>query len=104
MNDKKYKLTYLPLFQNDLLNAVDYISNVLKNPVAANNLIDEIENAIKKRLQAPEAFESYQSAIERKHIYYRIYVGNYTIFYVVNNDVMEIRRLIYGKRDLSNLI
>ena len=104
MNDKKYKLTYLPLFQNDLLNAVDYISNVLKNPVAANNLIDEIENAIKKRLQAPEAFELYQSAIERKHIYYRIYVGNYTIFYVVSDDVMEVRRLIYGKRDLSNLI
>ena len=36
--------------------------------------------------------------------YYRIYVRNYVIFYVVKGDVMEVRRILYSRRDLKNLI
>jgi hypothetical protein len=59
MQDKIYKLRYLPLFEQDLLDTVNYISKVLKNEEAAMRLI---------------------------------------------NDVMEVRRLLYGARNIENLL
>lgn len=100
---KSYKLSYLPSFYEDLNNAVNYISDVLENPQAANNLIDKTEAAILKRLQMPLSYEPV-SINGRKHPYYRIYVENYIVFYVIIDDVMEVRRLIYGARDIGRLI
>lgn len=59
MQDKIYKLRYLPLFEQDLLDTVNYISKVLKNEEAAMRLI---------------------------------------------NDIMEVRRLLYGARNMENLL
>ena len=104
MNKKEYKLEILPLFEEDLNEIVDYILHRLKNVTAATNFVDEVENAIYERLNLPESFEPYQSAKDREHLYYRIRVKNFTIFYVVIDDVMEIRRIIYSRRDLSKHI
>ena len=104
MNGKRYKLSILPLFEDDLNEIVDYITYRLRNPAAAEGLIDEVEKAINERLDCAEAFEPYHSNRERKHPYYRIQVKNFTIFYVVIGDTMEVRRIIYSKRDLKNLV
>ena len=63
-----------------------YISEKLKNPQAANTLLDAVEKAILERLPNAESFESYHSLKERKYPYYRIYVKNFVIFYVVIKD------------------
>ena len=56
------KLSFLPQFSEDLNQAVEYISNVLMNPIAAYNLIDDVETAISERLNhSPEAFEQHPS-------------------------------------------
>ena len=99
MADKKYKLRFLPLFEQDLNDTVDYISLKLKNPEAARKLVNEIQAAIRKRQACPKSFEPYHSKKEHKYTYYRIYVRNYTIYYVVIYDTMEVRRLLYQKRD-----
>ena len=39
-----------------------------------------------------------------KYPYYRIYVGNYTIYYVVIEDVMEVRRILYSKRNMEQIL
>lgn len=101
---KKYKLRYLPIFYEELYKAVDYIAGDLQNPIAANKLLDETEAAILKRLEMPLAFEPVQSKRDRENPYYRIYVGNYTIYYVVIDDVMEVRRFIYGYRDMGRIL
>lgn len=62
-------------------------------------LIDDVEAAILERLNNPLAFEPYVSAKKRDYPYYRIYVRNYVIYYVVIDDVMEVRRFLYGARD-----
>ena len=82
----------------------DYFANVLDSPDAARRLIDSAEKAILERLNCPEAFEKYNSAKKRKYPYYRIKVGNYIIFYVVIDDIMEVRRFIYGARDINKLL
>ena len=38
MTNRKYKLRYLPVFEQDLVQTVSYITNVLKNPDAAEKL------------------------------------------------------------------
>lgn len=108
MQDKIYKLRYLPLFEQDLLDTVNYISKVLKNEEAAMRLINDVETAILVRLNNPVAFEPYHSRKKREYPYYRIYVRNYVIYYVIYyvviDDVMEVRRLLYGARNIENLL
>ena len=94
-----YKLRYLPLAKEDLINIVDYIQNTLLSPIAAENTISRIEKAILKRLENPESFAIWPSSKERKHPYRRLNVKNYTVWYVVIDDVMEVRRILYSGRD-----
>lgn len=104
MKQKKYKLRYLPLFEQDLTDTAEYIAITLQNPSAADDLIDQVETAILKRLNYPEAFEAYPSVKNRPFPYYRIYVKNYVVYYVVIDDVMEVRRLIHKSREAEKLI
>ena len=104
MQNETFQLRYLPLFEQDLLETIDYITNVLQNEDAADHLIDDIEKAILKRLSNPLSYEPFPSAKQRDYPYYRIYVRNYTIFYVVIGNVMEVRRLIYNARDIDRLL
>lgn len=111
MVQKQYKLSYLPIFYDDLLEAVNYIMLKLKNEQAAEELLNLTEMAIKERLGAPESFEKFQSMKERKYPYYRIYVKNFIVFYVVmpdeidsNSAIMEVRRFIYNRRDLEKVL
>jgi hypothetical protein len=60
-----------------------------------------VQTAIRERMACAEAFEPYHSNRERQYPYYRIYVKNYIIFYVVIGDVMEVRRIVYSRRNLS---
>lgn len=76
MANKKYRLQYLPLFEQDLMQTASYITKVLKNPDAAEKLVDDVETAILERLNNPLAFEPYPSVKKRKYPYYRIYIRN----------------------------
>ncbi len=104
MSEKSYELRFLPLFAEDLNEIVDYITYRLKNPPAAERLIDAVEKAVFDRLPFAEAFEPYPSKKDRKYPYYRIQVKNFTVFYVVIGNVMEVRRILYGKRNMAKLI
>ena len=47
--------------------------------------------------------------LEFHFIYYRINVKNYVVFYVVKKDIpgkkiMEVRRILYNKRNLADII
>ena len=104
MNGKHYELRILPLFEDDLNEIVDYITYRLRNPIAAEALVDEVEKAIYERLSWAESFAPYPSSRERKYPYYPIPVKNFTIFYVVIGNTMEVRRIIYSRRNMEKLI
>ena len=52
MDEKHYKLRFLPLFEDDLNGIVDYIAERPKNPQAAEAFVDDVERAIRERLSA----------------------------------------------------
>lgn len=104
MGKSNFILRYLPMYEEDLNEIVDYISIKLQNPDSALKLIDKIEKAIADRLFCPLSFEPFQSMRKRENKYYRIYVDNYIVYYVVIKNVMEVRRVLYSKRDATQII
>ena len=103
-----YGLRYLPLFEQELDLAVTYIAFQLNDVDAANLLLDNVELAIKDRLNSPESYEPVPSKKDRKHPYYRIYVGNYIVYYVVLEEngqkIMEVRRFLHTLQDRDSKI
>nr|WP_298055590.1 type II toxin-antitoxin system RelE/ParE family toxin [uncultured Lachnoanaerobaculum sp.] len=97
------KLSFLPLFESDLIEITDYITNHLNNPEIALRLVDDIEIAINRRLETPLAFAPYPTSKNRPYPYYRINIRNFSVFYVVIGDAMEVRRVLY-ERNVDNLL
>mgnify|MGYP000458210247 FL=1 len=101
--EKKYEIKYLPLFYKDLDQITDYIMYKLNNEIAANNFVNELEKEINKRAYNPVSYEKYISIRKRKYTYYKIYVKNYTVFYTVKDNIMEVRRILYSKRNFNKV-
>ena len=78
--------------------------NRLRNPDAADHLIDAVEKAIYERLPMAESFEPYHGTAGREYPYYWIKVNHFIIFYVVIGPVMEVRRILYMKRNMKKLL
>ena len=104
MEKNVHEIRYTQLFQDDLMKAADYIAFTLENPMAADNLVDDTEKAILERAACAESFEPFPSTRYIEHPYYRIYVHNYTVFYVVIDGVMECRRFLYSARNLPRYV
>ncbi|MBE5920359.1 MAG: type II toxin-antitoxin system RelE/ParE family toxin [Pseudobutyrivibrio ruminis] len=104
----KYSLRYLPLFKQELDLAVTYIAFQLNDIDAANSLLDDVEIAIRNRLNNPESYEPVKSKKDRKNPYYRIYVNNYIVYYVVLEEdgqkIMEIRRFLHTLQNRNDEI
>lgn len=101
---KKYNVKYSELFYKDLNSILIYIKCELENPKAAINLFDEVMKAIINRSVSPSSYQKLYSNRKRKQLYYKISVKNYTVFYVLNNSEMEVRRILYSRRNFDKLI
>ena len=100
-----YILRYLPIAKQDLADAINYILNEFQNPIAAENTLNKIEQGILQRLEdGPESFAIWPSTKKREYPYRRINVGNYTVWYVVIDNVMEIRRIQPASRNEENFL
>ena len=104
MANKKYEIRYLPTFISQFNNILYYITYEIKNKIAADNFYNEIVKQIEIRSNSPESYEVFRTLKDEKIKYYKINVKNYTIFYVVKDNVMEIRRIYYSQRNFENLI
>lgn len=100
--NKRYSIEYLPVSQEDLISIVEYIQ--MDNPSAAQAFLDEMDQTITKLETFP-----YMGSIPKDrrllNLNYRILIiGNYLVFYVVLDEIIEIRRILHGKRQYSFLI
>lgn len=98
---KRYELRYASLFYKDLYEITQYIKEKLKNPQAANNLLEKVMDAIAERSYSPKSYEKYTSIKNRKEDYYKIYVKNYIVFYVIKGNIIEVRRMLFGKSNFK---
>lgn len=54
-------------------------------------------------MKNPLDYEKYISKRNKK-TFYKIYVNNYTIFYNINNNIMEIRRILCNRRNFKYFV
>ena len=103
MANEKYEIKYSQTFISQFNNILYYITYELKNKIAADNFYNEVVKQIEIRSNIPEAYEVFKTIKNNKIKYYKINVRKYTIFYVVKDNVMEIRRIYYSKRNFDSL-
>lgn len=101
-----YTLEYLPAARQDMIEIVRYIGRELKNPSAADRLATELIGAGDGLLLFPYAYPVYQPIRPLSHEYRKLTVGNYFMFYWVDEEkkTVTVARVLYGKRDLERLL
>jgi toxin ParE1/3/4 len=99
-----YKLKYLPLALEDLRDIIDYITDTLKAPEAAMDLVNALDDSISMLQEYPYAYKVYQPIKDLGNEYRLLPVKNYVVFYVVKEQVVEIHRVVYAKMDLTKVI
>lgn len=104
MGSRKYEIRYLPTFISQFNSILYYIAYELKNKIAADNFYTEVVEQIEIRSEYPEAYEVFKILKDGNTKYYKINVKNYTIFYVVKDNIMEARRIYYIQRNFEKLL
>ena len=106
MPQKKYKIEYLPAADRDLAEIFTYIAVDLAAPQAAVNLLKKMERAVKSLSTFPYAHSVYQSAELRTapFEFRALVVVSYLVFYYVTENTVTIARVVYGRRDMQNVL
>lgn len=99
-----HKIVYLPVAKRDLKEIVSYISNELNSLKAALNLINSLDESISKLADFPFLYKEYEPLKPLLDRYRFISVKNYVVLYVVIEETVEIRRIIYAKMDCEKLL
>lgn len=99
---EKYRLLVFPSAKQDLHDIVDYVNEL--SPDAALKLYDEIVEGIGSLSQMPMRCALLKSPALRAKGYRVLAVHNHLVFYVVNGNQVEIRRILYGRRKYEFLL
>jgi addiction module RelE/StbE family toxin len=99
-----YKVDYLPLALDDLKEIVRYIAHELEAPKTAENLLVKIVKEVQKIAGNPFRCHVYFPSDKMKHEYRVLHINNYSLFYVVEKEKIEIYRVIYSKRDILRIL
>ncbi|WP_205314710.1 type II toxin-antitoxin system RelE/ParE family toxin [Ruminiclostridium herbifermentans] len=79
--NEKYRLVYLPVAKQDMIDIMRYISHELGNSSAATKLAEEMIEAADKLTTFPYAHQVYQPIRTLKQEYRKLIVQNYIMIY-----------------------
>lgn len=98
----KYKVLIYPPAKQDLMDIVAYINTL--SPVAALKQYDHIIEKIGSLNEMPDRCPMCKDTQLRLKGYRMLIVDNYHVFFVVYNDVVQIRRIVFGMREYDWLL
>lgn len=101
-----YEIIYLPIAKQDIAEIIMYISNQLKAPKAAIELLDAFDHSIFLLQEFPYAHKIYRLIKPLEEEYRLLPVKNYAVFYIVREQdkIVEIHRVVYAKMDLNQIL
>ena len=99
-----YNIVFAPEAVNDLLNIKAYIAEELQNVTAATNTVSKITKAIRVLSEFPESGPLLSSIISVNTNYRFLVCGNYTAFYKLENNSVQIIRILYGRRNFMQTL
>ena len=98
-----HKVVYLPLAEEDILEAVDYLIDVLDAPQAAQALLSELDRTAERLAMYPYAHELYWPARPIRDEIRKVPIKDFVLYYAVFEDTVEIRRFLHGRKDRTDV-
>lgn len=99
---EKYALKIFPSAEQDLKDITDYLNEL--SPQAALKIYDEIVDSIASLEQVPMRCPLAKNTVLRAKAYRLLVVQNYVVFFTVNSNTVQIRRILYGRRQYEFLL
>ncbi len=97
-----YKVRIYPTARRDLEEIIEYLNTLSKD--AALRYYDELVKEISSLNHMPERYPHPRDVALAAKGYRFLTVKNYLVFYVVTGDTVQIRRILYAKRDYIHLL
>ena len=99
---EKYELKIFPSAEQDLKDITDYLNEL--SPEAALKMYDEIVDSIASLERMPMRCPLSKNTVLRAKEYRMLMVNNYVVFYIVSGNIVQIRRILYGRRRYEFLV
>lgn len=101
-----YNITVTEPAEKDLTEAIGYIANVLKNPIAAQHLADEFEKRVSALSETPKMYQIVEDKYLASKAIRAFAIKHYIVFYIVHDSekTVSIIRFLYGKRDWETIL
>ena len=97
-----YKVKIYPAAKQDLLEIIDYLNTLSRE--AALRYYDLLTEEIASLSTMPERYPRPKDLALAAKGYRYLAVKNYLVFYVVSGDTVQIRRILYRRRDYLSLL
>lgn len=99
---EQYDVRIFPTAQQDLLDVIDYLNTLSKE--TALSYYDRLVNEIASLSTMPERCPRPRDLALAAKGYRYLVVGNYLVFYAIVGSVVQIRRILYARRDYKQLL
>lgn len=99
---ERHKVRIFPTAKQDLEDVIGYLNTL--SPDAAQKYYDLIVSEIASLSKMPERWPRPKDLALAAKGYRCLVVKNYLVFYVVVGDVVQIRRILYARRDYQSLL
>ena len=99
-----YYYLFSPAAKKDIETIYNYISDVLYNHLAADDLIDEIKTSLDLICIFPSCGPLISNPLVKSTNLRKYLVKNYIIFYQVIGNEIRVIRVIYGMRNYYSML
>ena len=95
---KNFRVRHSEDFLFDMIDITLYLLEQSANVDVPRRFYNDVLAYIEERSFGADSYEPYHP-YEGSPEYRRLYFGNYTIFYVIKDDEMDIRRILWSGAD-----
>ena len=99
---EQYEIRIFPTAKQDLLDVIDYLNTLSRD--SALKCYDRLVSEIASLSTMPERCPRPRDLALAAKGYRYLVVGNYLLFYVVAGNSVQIRRILYARRDYKKLL
>jgi len=98
---EEYSVRISPAAQNDFLDLVEHLESL--SPSAAVDYFELFMDKVGVLSSSPESCPLARDTQLRLRGYRMLPVENYIVFYVINGRLVELRRILYARRQYERL-
>jgi len=102
MSRHLYQVLIYPRAENDLREIREYFLNALKT--SPNNLFTKLYKSIDELEQNPYLFPLVKDPFLNQSGYRMIPIDNFLLFYIIDNNTVQIHRFLYGRRNYFSIL